>query len=140
MHNLNASRDWLTEKGKIHVLDVMIVDDSPAVRKILLRVLKQANVPVGLVHEAGDGLEALEVLKHFSVQVIFCEVNMPNMDGIQLLEHVRAEQQLQSVPFILVTTEASQACVMQALALGATAYLKKPFTTDEIKAKLKGIV
>jgi two-component system chemotaxis response regulator CheY len=122
-------------------LDVMIVDDSAAIRKILRRVLAQAEVPLGEVHEANDGLEALEVLKHQDVQLILCDINMPNMDGIELLEKVKAkEHHHRDVPFIMVTTEGSQARVMQALELGAAGYVKKPFTADQIKEKLTGII
>jgi two-component system chemotaxis response regulator CheY len=117
----------------------MIVDDSPAVRKILLRVLKQAEIRLGEVHEAADGLEALEVLRKCPVQLILCDIKMPKMDGIELLKCIRAMEHLQSVPVIMVTTEASQAQVMRALESGATGYLKKPFTADELKTKLKGI-
>ena len=122
-------------------LDVMIVDDSAAIRKILRRVLAQADVPLGDVHEANDGVEALEVLKHQDVQLILCDINMPNMDGIELLEKVKAkDHHLRDVPFIMVTTEGSQARVMQALQLGASGYVKKPFTADQIKEKLTGII
>jgi two-component system chemotaxis response regulator CheY len=122
-------------------LDVMIVDDSAAIRKILRRVLAQAEVPLGQVHEASDGVEALEVLKNQAVQLILCDINMPNMDGIELLEKVKArDHHLHAVPFIMVTTEGSQARVMQALELGAAGYVKKPFTADQIKEKLTGII
>lgn len=122
-------------------LDVMIVDDSAAIRKILRRVLTQAEVPLGQVHEANDGLEALEVLKHQTVSLILCDINMPNMDGIELLEKVKSrDHHLRDVPFIMVTTEGSQARVMQALELGAAGYVKKPFTADQIKEKLTGII
>jgi two-component system, chemotaxis family, chemotaxis protein CheY len=121
-------------------VDVMIVDDSAAIRKILRRVLQQAEVPVGQVHEASDGLEALEVLKSNMVQLVLCDINMPNMDGIELLGRVKAMENLRSVPVIMVTTEGSQARVMQALELGAAGYVKKPFTADQIKEKLTGII
>jgi two-component system chemotaxis response regulator CheY len=126
--------------GGTNLIDVMIVDDSAAIRKILRRVLDQADVPVDKVHEAGDGLEALELLKSNSVQLILCDINMPNMDGLQLLEHLKAKEPLRSVPVIMVTTEGSQARVLKALELGAAGYVKKPFTAAQIKEKLTGIV
>jgi two-component system chemotaxis response regulator CheY len=121
-------------------LDVMIVDDSAAIRKILRRVLAQAEVPMGEIHEASDGVEAFEVLKTQAVQLILCDINMPNMDGIELLEKVKGTESLRDVPFLMVTTEGSQARVMQALELGAVGYVKKPFTAAQIKEKLTGIV
>jgi two-component system chemotaxis response regulator CheY len=121
-------------------LDVLIVDDSAAIRKILHRVLVQADVPLGKVHEASDGNEALEKLKVERVGLILSDINMPNMDGIEFLTRVKADAAFKDVPMIMVTTEGSQAKVMQALELGAVGYVKKPFTADQIKEKLTGII
>lgn len=74
------------------MLDVLIVDDSAAIRKILQRVLRQADVPMGNVFEAGDGLEALEILKVQNVGLVLSDINMPNMDGLELLGHIKANE------------------------------------------------
>jgi|SRR5580704_12491311 two-component system chemotaxis response regulator CheY len=121
-------------------LDVLIVDDSAAIRKILRRVLVQADVSLGKVLEAGDGSEALEKLKTEKVGLILSDINMPNMDGIEFLTRLKADPAFKSVPVLMVTTEGSQAKVLQALALGAAGYVKKPFTADQIKEKLMGII
>jgi two-component system chemotaxis response regulator CheY len=117
-------------------LDVLLVDDSAAIRKILHRVLVQAEVSLGQVHEASDGREALEKLKTEKVGLILSDINMPNMDGIEFLTRVKADQAFKMVPVLMVTTEGSHAKVMQALELGAAGYVKKPFTADQIKEKL----
>jgi two-component system chemotaxis response regulator CheY len=98
--------------------DVLIVDDSAAIRKILQRMLRQA-VPVGKILEAGDGVEALEVLKTEKVNLILSDINMPNMDGLQLLAHLRASPEWKNVPVIMITTEGGEAKVMEAVQLGA---------------------
>lgn len=116
--------------------DVLIVDDSAAIRKILQRVLRQADVPIGQVFEAGDGLEALEMMKTQSIGLVMTDINMPNMDGIQLLTKVKAVEAWKDVPVVLVTTEGSQAKVLEAAQLGAAGYVRKPFTADQIKEKL----
>ena len=121
-------------------LDVLIVDDSAAIRKILQRVLRQAEVPVGQVFEAGDGLEALEMLKSQTVGLILSDINMPNMDGLQFLSHLRANDAWKSVPVVMITTEGGQTKVMEAVQLGASGYVRKPFTADQIKEKLTGII
>ena len=121
-------------------LDVLIVDDSAAIRKILHRVLMQAEVPLGKVHEANDGMEALEKLKAEKVGLILSDINMPNMDGIELLGKLKADATFKSVPILMVTTEGSQAKVLQALELGANGYVRKPFTAEQIKEKLTGII
>jgi two-component system chemotaxis response regulator CheY len=65
---------------------------------------------------------------------------MPNMDGIEFLTRIKADQAFKSVPVLMVTTEGSQAKVLQALELGAAGYVKKPFTADQIKEKLMGLI
>jgi two-component system, chemotaxis family, chemotaxis protein CheY len=121
-------------------LDVLIVDDSAAIRKILHRVLIQAEIPLGKVHEAGDGVDALEKLKTEKVGLILSDINMPNMDGIELLGKLKADDAHKATPIVMVTTEGSQAKVMQALELGAVGYVRKPFTAEQIKEKLAGII
>ncbi len=120
-------------------LDVLIVDDSAAIRKILQRVLRQADVDVGQVYEAGDGLEALETLKRHKVHLVLADVNMPNMNGIQLLAQIKAHAEWASLPVIMVTTEGSQSKVMEAAQLGAAGYIRKPFSAEQIKDKLANL-
>ncbi|HYI96065.1 MAG TPA: response regulator [Bryobacteraceae bacterium] len=121
-------------------MNILIVDDSAAIRKILQRVLGQANVPISQVFEAGDGVEALEVLKSQSIGLVLSDINMPNMDGLQLLSQVRAVEQWKNVPFVMITTEGSHSKVLEAVQLGASGYVRKPFTPDQIKEKLAGLV
>lgn len=125
-------------------INVLIVDDSAAIRKILTRVLSQTDLPWGVVHEAGDGVEALNILKSSEVSLILSDINMPNMDGLQLLTNVRANPQWKQIPMIMISTEGSETKVMEAVELGASNYVRKPFTADQIKEKvlpcLKGVV
>jgi two-component system chemotaxis response regulator CheY len=121
-------------------MDVLIIDDSAAIRKILKRVLQQADVPLGQVYEAGDGAEAMESLKKQRVQLILSDINMPNMDGLQFLSAVKANPEWKDVPVVMITTEGSQAKVLEAVQLGAVGYVRKPFTAEQIKEKLAGII
>jgi two-component system chemotaxis response regulator CheY len=120
-------------------IDVMIVDDSGAIRKILQRMLGNAGVPLGRILEAGDGLEAIEKLKSQTVNLILSDINMPNMDGIQLLSELKNSADFKHVPVIMVTTEGGEAKVMEAIQLGAAGYVRKPFTVEQIKDKLNSL-
>jgi len=120
-------------------VDVLIVDDSAAIRKILQRVLRQTGIPIGEVVEAGDGLEALEKLNDRHVNLILSDINMPNMDGLQLLAQLKQIERFKSVPFVMVTTEGGQGKVIEAVQLGAAGYVRKPFTAEQIKEKLMGL-
>ncbi len=121
-------------------MDVLIVDDSAAIRKILQRVLRQTEMPIGTIHEAGDGLEALALLEKQTVGLILSDINMPNMDGLEMLSKIMSNDAYKSVPVIMITTEGNHDKVMEAVSLGAAGYVRKPFTTEQIKEKLTGLL
>ena len=116
--------------------NVLIVEDSVAIRKILKRMLGQVGLPVGEVYEAGDGAEALETLKTQTVKLVLSDINMPVMDGIQLLTELKSKSEFKQIPVIMITTEGGQAKVMEAIQLGASGYVRKPFTPEQIKETL----
>ena len=120
--------------------DILVVDDSAAIRKILQRVLRQTGMGIRSIHEAGDGQEALELLKCQPVDLVLTEINMPKMDGIQLLAAVKSSPKWRAIPVVIITTEGCETKVAEALRLGAAAYVRKPFTADQIKEKLTGIL
>ena len=116
-------------------VDVLIVDDSAAIRKILQRVLNQAKIPLGNVYEASDGREALASLETQQVGLVLSDINMPNMDGIEFLRAVKTSGKWDDLPIVMITTEGSKAKVMEAVELGAAGYVRKPFTAAQIKEK-----
>src|SRR5271166_1066093 len=122
------------------MLDVLIVDDSAAIRKILQRVLRQTDIPIGAIVEAGDGCEALEALKTQNVGLALLDINMPNMDGLELLRHLKASEAWGKLPVIMVSTEGSQSKVLEAVKMGASGYVRKPFNAEQIKDKLAEIL
>jgi two-component system, chemotaxis family, chemotaxis protein CheY len=120
-------------------VDVLIVDDSAAIRKILQRVLTQTLLPLGKVMEAADGREALEAMKQRPIGLILSDINMPNMDGLQLLSALKANDQWKNVPVFMISTDGSQAKVMEAVQMGARGFVRKPFTAGQIQEKLAGV-
>jgi len=117
-------------------LNVMIVDDSSVMRKILERSLRQAASPrIGDVVEAGDGAEAMEKLGQSQVQVIFSDINMPNVNGLEFLRNLRNSPH-KHLPVVMVTAEGSERTVMEAISLGAKGFIRKPFTTSQMEAVL----
>jgi len=117
-------------------INVLIVDDSAAIRKILVRVLAQTDLPIKQVHEANDGSEALKVVEANEVSLILSDINMPNCDGLELLTQLRLTPKWKDLSVIMITTEGSQAKVMEAVQLGAKGYVRKPFTAEQIKEKV----
>ncbi len=120
--------------------DLLVVDDSAAIRKILQRVLRQTGLPIGNIYEAGDGQEALTLLESNRVDLILSDINMPNMDGLQLLASVKASPELRHIPVIMITTEGGATKVGEAGRLGAAGYVRKPFSADQIKERLASIL
>jgi two-component system chemotaxis response regulator CheY len=116
--------------------NLLIVDDSTAIRKILIRVLSQAGIALGAVLEAGDGCEALKILEAHPVSMVLSDINMPNMDGIEFLRAVRNSERFRGLPVVLITTEGAQARVQEAVELGATSYIRKPFNADQLRDRL----
>ena len=106
----------------------LIVDDSSVMRKIVERSLRQAGLETLVVYEAGSGTEALEVLKAQPVDLILSDINMPAMDGLELLRQIRAQNLAVGVPVVMITTESSEEHVKQAIQAGARGYIRKPFT------------
>jgi two-component system, chemotaxis family, chemotaxis protein CheY len=120
--------------------EVLVVDDSAAIRKILQRVLRQTGMAIGTIFEAGDGQEALEVMKTHRLNLVLSDINMPKMDGLQLLAAIKAQPDWHDLPVVMITTEGGEAKVGEAVRLGAAGYVRKPFTADQIKEKLAGIL
>ncbi|HEY1184329.1 MAG TPA: response regulator [Bryobacteraceae bacterium] len=120
--------------------DVLVVDDSAAIRKILQRVLRQTGMSIRNIYEAGDGQEALQVLNSQPISLVLTDINMPKMDGIQLLAAIKGVPGWSGMPVVMVTTEGGEAKVGEAVRLGAAGYVRKPFTADQIKEKLVGVL
>lgn len=120
--------------------DVLVVDDSAAIRKILTRVLRQTGIAIQTIHEAGDGKDALAVMAEYRIDLVLTDINMPTMDGLQLLASLKAAPQWQDIPVLMITTEGGETKVAEAVRLGAAGYVRKPFTADQIKEKLAAIM
>ena len=120
--------------------DVLVVDDSAAIRKILTRVLRQTGMAIQTIHEAGDGQDALALMAQHRIDLVLSDINMPKMDGLQLLGALKASPQWHNIPVVMITTEGGETKVADAVRLGAAGYVRKPFTAEQIKEKLVGIV
>jgi two-component system chemotaxis response regulator CheY len=114
-------------------ITALIVDDSSVMRKIVERSLRQAGVEFVAVLEAGNGSDALDILREKRVDLVLSDINMPVMDGLEFVEKLQALPQAKGIPVIMITTEASESHVVKALSFGARGYIRKPFTPDEVK-------
>ena len=117
-------------------VSVLIVDDSSVMRKIVGRSLRQAGLDVGQVLEASNGSEALSLARANPLDLILSDINMPLMDGLEFVKQLRGLESAQQTPVVMITTEAGEARVVQALSLGASGYIRKPFTPEQIKERV----
>jgi two-component system, chemotaxis family, chemotaxis protein CheY len=114
-------------------LRTLIVDDSSVMRKIVARALQQGGVTIAEIFEAGNGSEALDVLRREKVDLVLSDINMPVMDGLEFVRQLRSVENAVGVPVVMITTEGSESHVMEAISCGARGYIRKPFTPDQMK-------
>ena len=113
----------------------LILDDSKAMRIILGRMLKAAGFEI---HEAGSGREGVDKLKEIgSADLVLVDWNMPEMNGLEFVQAVRADETYNDMRIMMVTTETEAEQVVEALEAGANEYVMKPFTEDVILGKLE---
>ncbi|MCH7918871.1 MAG: response regulator [Planctomycetes bacterium] len=105
-------------------LKVLLVEDYPTVRNAIVKVLKSIHLEVV---EAKNGIEALQILDNQSVDMVFTDLVMPEMDGFELCEEIRRRPAFRRLPIVVVSTHRDAAYVIQALRCGADDYLNKPF-------------
>jgi two-component system, chemotaxis family, chemotaxis protein CheY len=114
-------------------LDMLVVDDSPVTRKMVRRALGLCGLEVSQVYEAGDGAEALDALARHHVDLVLADINMPVMNGMELVERMSKDADMCNVPVVIVATPMSQDRVEQVLDRGARAYLAKPFRPEALR-------
>jgi len=115
-------------------MKVLIVDDFATMRRIVKNILRQLGFTD--ISEADDGKTALQALKKEKFDLILSDWNMPEMPGIELLKAVRADDELKDIPFLMVTAEAEKGNIVEAVKLGVSNYIVKPFTAETMSEKL----
>lgn len=120
--------------------NILVVDDSETMRAVIKKTVAMSGVQVGEFREAGNGKEALQVLEESWMDVVLTDINMPEMGGIEFLREVKQSEVLRNIPVIFVSTESSQTRMDEVTALGAAAYIKKPFMPEKIKAILLDVL
>ncbi|MDR3568772.1 MAG: response regulator [Syntrophobacteraceae bacterium] len=120
--------------------NVLMVDDSGSMRKVLLKTLRLSGFEIGQCLEASNGREALAMLEGEWIDLILSDVHMPEMDGIEFLRILRQKELFSNTPVVFVTTEANEERLKLLMELGASGYIRKPFRPEEIGALLNRIM
>ena len=128
---------WVTSSGEnLMAKSLMIVDDSATMRKIIMRTVRMSGLDIDRTEEAGNGTEALEKLSAAPVDIMLCDINMPEMSGVELVKKVRELPSNADTKIIMVSTESSQETIDSLIADGANGYITKPFTPEKFQEKL----
>lgn len=120
--------------------NVLIVDDSAAMRAVIKKTIKVSGFKVGEYLEAPNGQEALEILGNAWVDLVLSDINMPNMNGLELIAEMKKDRDLKAIPVVMVTTEGSEKSMQRSMELGAKGYIKKPFQPEDIRKVLNEIM
>lgn len=110
---------------------VLIVDDSPLMRKMLRRVFRMAELDFASIHEAGNGIEALAVFATEQVDLAFVDINMPEMNGLELIQRLAETGKLQTTKVVVISTERNEGRIDRLKRLGIH-YLPKPFRPEDV--------
>jgi len=116
--------------------NILIVDDSAVIRQMVKKTLKMADLNVGRVYEASDGIEALATLSDHCVSAVLSGLNMPAMNGLQLLSRMKQNELLKHIPIVILSAEGSQERIKQLEQVGISGYLRKPFQPEQLRVVL----
>lgn len=114
-------------------LRILIVDDSPIIRSVIEKNIRMAELPVVECLHASNGQEALDQLNGQWVDLAFVDINMPVMNGVELIEKMKADPILKTIPVVVASTEGSETRIEALRELGIAGYLRKPFTPEQFK-------
>ncbi|HTB15900.1 MAG TPA: response regulator [Bryobacteraceae bacterium] len=121
-------------------LQILIVDDSPAMRSFIRRVVRLSGIEVDRYFEAANGAEALEQLAANPIDAVLTDINMPVMDGEEFVRRMRDNGPTQSTPVIVISTDATIHRIHTMQELGAMGYLQKPFGPEQLRNELDRVL
>ena len=121
-------------------LRILIVDDSPVMRKFILRVMEMSGLDVASYAQAENGESALRALKNQPADIILTDINMPGMDGEELVRRLQEDPAFRALPVVVVSTDATSCRIQRMLQLGARGYVTKPFSPEALRQELDRVL
>jgi two-component system chemotaxis response regulator CheY len=122
-----------SETAGMTPLNVLIVDDSATMRALLYRVVGLADLPIGAIYQAPNGAEALKLLEKHDIQAVFTDVNMPVMNGMELLREMAARDEWRDILRVIISTDGSRLRREEARELKVSLYVEKPFRPEVVR-------
>lgn len=130
----------LLNKESAMSLNVLIVDDSATSRAVIMKSLEMAEIPTRTIFEAANGKEAITLLEDNWVDLVFADINMPVMGGVEMIGKLAEHDVLKMIPVIVVSTEGSATRIEELKRKGIAAYLRKPFTPEQLLQVVQQVV
>ncbi|MGL1935891.1 MAG: response regulator [Fibrobacterales bacterium] len=119
---------------------ILIVDDSNTIRGALERTLSMTKLPIEEIIQAEDGVLALEKLKTNFVDIVLTDINMPNMNGVELVQYMKSHNEYKDIPIIVISTEGSKTRMEELKEMGISGYLRKPSRPEKLRDTLLEIL
>ncbi len=121
-------------------LNLLVVDDSRVVHGVIAKTLELAEVDINQRFDASNGQEALEILNANTIDLVFSDIHMPVMDGIELITSMKNNDNFKSIPVVVISSEGGQKRVNELKSLGINQFIRKPFTPEEIRAVINEVM
>jgi two-component system chemotaxis response regulator CheY len=112
--------------------NILVVDDSPIMRQVIKKTVRVSGADIGEIYEANHGQEGLEQARSNWIDLILTDINMPVMNGVEFIRNLKSDDELKSIPVMVISTEGRDEIVQEAMELGAVDYITKPFRPEEI--------
>jgi two-component system chemotaxis response regulator CheY len=120
--------------------NILVVDDSKTIRSVIKKTLNISGVPIGELYEAANGQEGLNVMQNNWVDLVFADINMPVMTGIEMIKKMEEDKLLERMPVIIVSTEGSKTRVEELIKRGVRAFIKKPITPELLRSVVREVM
>jgi len=120
--------------------NVLIVDDSRSMRSVIKKIIAISGFSMDQCYEAVNGKQAMEILAREQVDIILSDLNMPEMNGLEMLEALKLDRRLQRIPVIIISTEGSDEKRKTVLEMGAKQFIGKPFSPEYVRKVLYEVI
>jgi len=120
--------------------NVLIVDDSVTIRAVIVKTLKMTGLSLNEIYQAENGKVALEILECNWVDIVFADINMPVMNGIEMVDKMVESGQIKTTPVVIVSTEGSQTRIEELISKGVRAFVRKPISPELLKSTIDEVL
>jgi len=117
-------------------INILVVDDSEIMRKMIIRTVNLCGLDIGEIYQAGNGRDGLDQLEQNWIDILFIDVNMPVMDGMEMLQKVRNNPEIKDLPILIISTESNPHRIKEISERGA-GFVHKPFTPEKLREKIE---